>query len=328
MDHLTLIVMADERSPVRRYRLRRRWVTRGPWIVAAWVLLFLALAADWVSLRLDALDVERLRGEAARQGEALGALDAQVGSLAQDLERLRELERKLRVIANLPSAVVEARLPVDGAPTGPPGGQGGAPEEGEEGADAPSPAPVGSGLPDRSAAVSAPLFDEARVSRTAGLAAALVAAASVRERGFEELLAGLQGLSERLAATPSIWPTEGWVTSGFGTRISPFTGRRQFHAGLDIAGDFGTPIVAPAKGRVAFVGRQGGLGQYLVIEHGHGLRTRFAHVSEIFVRRGERVERGARIAAMGSTGRSTGPHLHYGVEVQGKPVNPRDYIVD
>jgi murein DD-endopeptidase MepM/ murein hydrolase activator NlpD len=324
MDHLTLIVMADERSPVRRFRVRRRWVTRGPWVAAAWVLLFLALAVDWVSLRLDALDVERLRAEASRHEEALGALDAQVGSLAQDLDRLRELERKLRLIANLPGAVVEAHVPADAEPA-PSGGQGG--DEAEDGPDAAALAPVGSAPPEAPAASSS-LLDEARLARTAGLAAALAAAASLRERGFRELLEGLQGLSERLAATPSIWPTDGWVTSGFGTRISPFTGRRQFHAGLDIAGDFGTPIVAPAKGRVAFVGRQGGLGQYLVIDHGHGIRTRFAHVSEIFVRRGERVERGARIAAMGSTGRSTGPHLHYAVEIQGKAVNPRDYIVD
>jgi murein DD-endopeptidase MepM/ murein hydrolase activator NlpD len=326
MEHLTLIVVADERSPVRRYRVRRRWVTRGPWLAAALVLLLLAIAADWVRLRRDAVDVGRLRADAARHAETLGALDAQVGALAEALARLREFERKVRVIANLPGAIVEARVPeLEEGAAETSGGQGGAPEEGEEAARAP--APVGAAPPE-AAAVPEPLLDEARLARASALATSLAAVAALRARGLEELVAGLEGRSERLGATPSIWPTAGWVTSGFGSRISPFTGRRQFHAGLDIAGRSGTPVVAPARGRVAFVGRDGALGRSVVLEHGHGVRTRYGHVAEVFVRRGEAVERGARIASMGSTGRSTGPHLHYAVEIHGKPVNPRDYIVD
>jgi murein DD-endopeptidase MepM/ murein hydrolase activator NlpD len=131
-----------------------------------------------------------------------------------------------------------------------------------------------------------------------------------------------------LASTPSIWPTEGWVTSGYGYRISPFTGRRTFHAGIDIASDFGTRIVAPARGRVVFVGRKGSLGKTLKIDHGFGLRTFYGHAAEIHVERGQEIERGERIASVGSTGRSTGPHLHYSVEVNGRSVNPRNYIFE
>jgi murein DD-endopeptidase MepM/ murein hydrolase activator NlpD len=145
---------------------------------------------------------------------------------------------------------------------------------------------------------------------------------------FEELVEGLEGKRHRLASTPSIWPTEGWVTSGYGYRISPFTGRRTFHGGLDIASDFGTPIVAPARGKVVFAGRKGPLGKTLVIDHGFGLRTSYGHAAEIHVEKGEAIERGQRIASVGSTGRSTGPHLHYAVEVKGKSVNPHNYIFE
>jgi len=100
------------------------------------------------------------------------------------------------------------------------------------------------------------------------------------------------------------------------------------HAGLDISAAVGTPIVAPARGRASFVGNKGPLGQALVIDHGHGVKTIYGHTSRIFVKAGETVERGQKVAAIGNTGRSTGPHLHYVVEVNGRPRNPLDYIFD
>ena len=100
------------------------------------------------------------------------------------------------------------------------------------------------------------------------------------------------------------------------------------HAGLDIAATSGTPVVAPARGRATFVGNKGPLGRALVIDHGFGVKTMYGHTSEIFVKAGATVERGQKIAAIGSTGRSTGPHLHYVVEVNGIPRNPLDYIFD
>jgi murein DD-endopeptidase MepM/ murein hydrolase activator NlpD len=143
-----------------------------------------------------------------------------------------------------------------------------------------------------------------------------------------ELVEQLEGRSQRLAATPSIWPTNGWVTSGYGHRISPFTGRRHFHAGLDVASDFGTAIVAPARGRVSFAGRRGPLGKTLVIDHGWGVQTTYGHASELLVARGDEIERGQQIAVVGSTGRSTGPHLHYAISTRGRSVDPSDYILD
>ena len=120
----------------------------------------------------------------------------------------------------------------------------------------------------------------------------------------------------------------GWLTSGYGSRISPFTNRSQFHAGIDIAGERGTDVVAPARGEVVFAGPRGPLGNSLIIDHGYGIRTYYGHSDELYVKRGEVVRRGQRIAALGNSGRSTGPHLHYVVEVAGKAKNPLDYIFD
>jgi murein DD-endopeptidase MepM/ murein hydrolase activator NlpD len=139
---------------------------------------------------------------------------------------------------------------------------------------------------------------------------------------------GLQGKQRRLVSTPSIWPTRGWVTSRFGYRTSPFTGSRQFHAGIDVAGRAGTPVVAPADGRVVHVGQKGALGRTVILDHGYGIRTTFGHNSDVIVQRGQRVERGEKISFLGSTGRSTGPHLHYAVQVDGRRVDPMNYILD
>jgi murein DD-endopeptidase MepM/ murein hydrolase activator NlpD len=133
---------------------------------------------------------------------------------------------------------------------------------------------------------------------------------------------------DRLASTPAIWPAKGWLTSRFGSRVSPFTNRRQFHAGIDIAGERGTDVVASAKGKVVFSGKRGPLGNSVIIDHGHGIRTMYGHSEDLYVKRGETVERGQRIASLGSSGRSTGPHVHYVVEQKGKAVNPLNYIFD
>jgi murein DD-endopeptidase MepM/ murein hydrolase activator NlpD len=152
-------------------------------------------------------------------------------------------------------------------------------------------------------------------------------AASTRQRsGFESLLEKLEAQKNLLAHTPAIRPVSGWVTSRFGYRQSPFTGKREFHKGLDIANRVGTPIVATADGVVSYSGRKGLLGKVVVIDHGHGLVTRYGHVDALKVEVGAAVNRGQVIAHVGNTGRSTGPHLHYEVRLNGVPVNPTAYI--
>ena len=131
-----------------------------------------------------------------------------------------------------------------------------------------------------------------------------------------------------LACTPSIRPTNGWFSSGFGYRISPFTNQREFHKGLDIATRKGTPIIAPADGLVVAAGREGNLGKMISINHGYNLMTRYGHLHKSRVKKGEYIKRGQIIAEVGNSGRCTGPHLHYEVLLNGVPVNPLRYILN
>ncbi len=132
----------------------------------------------------------------------------------------------------------------------------------------------------------------------------------------------------KLSSTPSIWPAQGWISSPFGWRRDPFTGKRRFHEGLDITNRVGTPVVAPADGIVVFAGRNGGYGNVIYISHGFGITTRYGHLYKIFVKVGQHVQRGDVIGEIGNTGRSTGPHLHYEVRMNNKPVNPINFILD
>lgn len=129
-----------------------------------------------------------------------------------------------------------------------------------------------------------------------------------------------------LAATPSLMPAQGWFSHGYGWRNDPFSGEREFHRGVDIVAPVGTPIYAPADGVVSRAGRFGGYGKCVDLSHGHGYVTRYGHMSEIAVLPGARVRRGELIGRVGSTGRSTGPHLHYEVYVGGRVVNPVRFL--
>lgn len=128
------------------------------------------------------------------------------------------------------------------------------------------------------------------------------------------------------ASLPSTWPAHGWVTSEFGEHRG-WRGRGRLHEGVDIAGPVGTPIQAPGDGVITFVGYSHGYGQMIRIDHGYGITTLYGHCSALYVQEGQRVRRGMLIAAVGNTGSSTGPHLHYEVHVDGVPVNPMMYVM-
>lgn len=131
-----------------------------------------------------------------------------------------------------------------------------------------------------------------------------------------------------LAALPTRKPAVGYFTSGFGVRRSPFGGKNKMHEGLDIANRAGTPIRAPADGTVVFADTKSGYGQTVVLDHGYGLETLYGHTRKILVKKGQKVHRGDVIALLGSTGRSTGPHVHYEVHVHGTPVDPLSYLLE
>jgi len=253
---------------------------------------------------------------------------------------VRELERKVRIIANLPGAagiggegVTELAPPIEYD------------EEGEVEAVPPAGVPVEHGPMGGGAWMEPPsavdlmtpeeleregLTTEAarRIDRLAGVAGGVSMQAEVQTAALEELVTQLEQKRHQLSSMPSVWPARGWLTSRFGPRVSPFTGRRHHHAGIDIAARAGTIISAPARARVASIGSRGPLGNSVMLDHGFGVRTVYGHTKEIFVKVGEEVQRGQQLASVGSSGRSTGPHLHYSVQVKGKARDPLDYIFD
>lgn len=140
-------------------------------------------------------------------------------------------------------------------------------------------------------------------------------------------LARMDALESGLESIPQVSPAHvAYVSSSYGYRADPFTGGAAFHAGLDFPGPMGSPIYAAARGRVSFVGRKQGYGNCMEIDHGNGLMTRYAHLSRFGARVGQEVDAGTAIAAMGSTGRSTGSHLHFEVRINDRPVNPRPFL--
>jgi murein DD-endopeptidase MepM/ murein hydrolase activator NlpD len=152
--------------------------------------------------------------------------------------------------------------------------------------------------------------------------------AKIETISFQELDEFFKSQKSLLSSTPSIWPTRGWVTSSFGFRKSPFTGLREKHDGWDIGARLGSNVRVTADGIVVVAGREHGYGKLVEIDHGYGIVTRYGHNSKNIVKVGDRVQRGQKIALVGSTGRSTGPHLHYEVRLHGVPVNPKNYILE
>lgn len=182
----------------------------------------------------------------------------------------------------------------------------------------------------------ASIMDEgAPVSVLSGSDASLLNRFSEMQSYSKNLEKKLRGLStlirhreDLLSSIPSITPTEGYISSTFGHRISPFTGDRVKHNGIDIGAPLGANVLATADGEVIYAGDAGTFGRVVVIDHGFGIITRYAHASRLLVETGAKVARGTSIAVVGSSGRSTGPHLHYEVMVEGKPVDPRGFMLD
>ena len=156
----------------------------------------------------------------------------------------------------------------------------------------------------------------------------LIQRADLLSARFAAVTDSLELNTKRFASVPSIMPTAGWLTSQFSrARVHPLLHTTRPHEGIDVAAPMGAPIVAPASGTVTKVGYENGYGNVLEIDHGNGIVTRYAHCSRIDVRSGQRVTRGQRVAAVGSTGLATGPHLHYEIHINGKVVNPLTYVL-
>jgi murein DD-endopeptidase MepM/ murein hydrolase activator NlpD len=321
MDTYSLIVVSDETSPVRRFSLRKVLIKRAAIGAGIFAATLLGLSIDYVRLRIDNHELGSLRKETVERRAQVAAFEKKMSEVDGRLAKISELERKVRIIANLPGSAAAGGDDVTAIePEVEPGGQGGAEE--------PDATPIHPKHHSRLPVIPGDAGVPERVSLLDQSADYLGSIAKGQGETLEELLRSLEGKRERLEASPSIWPAKGWLTSGFGYRISPFTNGKQFHAGVDIAGSEGTDVIAPARGRVVFAGPDGALGNCVIIDHGYGVRTKYGHNKSFYVKPGEVVARGQKIAALGNSGRSTGPHLHYMVEVNGKTRNPLDYIFD
>ena len=298
-DLVTLMYVPGRSGHIRRFNFPRTWIRRASGIGVVLAVGFLVFGVDYVRARIQLTELEYLRNQTREQHSELVEYADRMALISKDLQRISSFDRKLRVITNMDPA---ASLPLQGI-----GG-------------------VEAQLLDPNELTG--LTRNSRQARMLEGFGALAGAANAEAESLSALITHLESQSARLQSTPSVSPTKGWMTSVFGYRTSPFTGNREFHRGLDIAGRLGTPVIAPADGVVRFSGKNGGLGVTVTLRHGFGTETRYGHLQEATVKRGEKVVRGQQIGLLGSTGRSTGPHLHYQVEVDGKPVNPKNYILD
>jgi murein DD-endopeptidase MepM/ murein hydrolase activator NlpD len=243
---------------------------------------------------------ENLRAE-------LEVRSTELGSLKKEFAGLIVLEEKLRAIAGLKPRQTKAGE----AGTG---GQGG-PEFGET--------------------VFYETDEHPELQLLTGVegmnADALARAIAAARDSFSEILEAFEKEQQRLSSIPSINPVyspDAWISSGYGNREDPFNGKRKFHDGTDIVAPRRTPIIAPADGLVTFSGWREGLGRAVEIRHGYGYRTTYGHNEKLMVKKGATVKRGDVIAYLGSSGHSTGPHLHYEIRLNGKLVNPYQYVIE
>jgi murein DD-endopeptidase MepM/ murein hydrolase activator NlpD len=295
----TVIVVSDHSQAVRKFRVPRRWLRNGAYAGIGVALVGLLTIGHYFALLGAASENSVLKEENSQLRSQVLLVQEKVAHISATLDRVERFDAKLR------TAVTQLQDPERNLAIGPVGNA-------DEDAAVPTPAPAA----------------EASLTALPGKLASLEGEAARQEQSLRELQEYFDDQRSLLASTPSIWPTRGWVTSDFGTRIDPYTAERRMHQGMDIATPHGTPIYTPSDGTVVFIGNQGGYGKVLVIDHGYGVKTRYAHLSEIHVRLGDHVERGAKVASVGNTGRSTGPHLHYEVRVNGIPENPRKFILE
>jgi len=301
----TLIVVPDHDQAVRRFQVDRALVRRVLVGAVAAVALLAVAAVHYTHLLYRASENRALRDENVVLRIQLNAFRERIEHIASTLERVERFDQKLRAVTLLSDpqrnlALGPTAMEIKGAP----------PSTTESEFTA---APAASSETPR--ALSAKLDT-------------LAAEASRSEQSLQELQSFFVEQKSLLASTPSVWPARGWITSDFGQRTDPYTAEKVMHEGLDIAAPFGKEVSAPADGTVIFAGLEGSYGNVLVIDHGYGVKTRFGHLSKVQVRPGDHVHRGDPIGAVGNTGRSTGPHLHYEVRINGLPTNPRKFILD
>jgi murein DD-endopeptidase MepM/ murein hydrolase activator NlpD len=297
----TLIVVPDNDSPVSRYRISRSLLIQVGAVAMFVCGLVVAASGHYLQVARDAAENRILRDENLSLRGQLKAIRQRVDHIGSTLDRVERFDQKLRAM----SLASDSDRGLAIGPTSPP--------TDNHASSSPQVTRVSSSENPRALS--------SRLDK-------LSVAASRQEQSLQELTEYFRDQRSLLASVPSVWPARGWVTSDFGQRLDPYTADRMMHAGMDIAAQPGKPIYAPSNGTVAFAGPEGNYGNVIVLDHGYGIKTRYGHLAELLVKPGDRVKRGEQVGSMGNTGRSTGPHLHYEVRVNGIPQNPRKFLLD
>lgn len=294
----TIIVVPQGSSTSRVIEVTETAMKLGGILALGAVIVALFLGYGTVARSINMYEAQTIAEENARLAADLNTIRGRLARLTDSISTLEIHDNRIRLLANLEPIDPQVHAAGIGGPV-PEGGRSEAKSE----------------LESRASAVRVDVD-------------ALIRRANLLTRSFREAADSLASHTDRLAATPSIMPTTGWLSSAFtAMRDHPILHTARPHEGVDITAPMGTPIEAPARGRVTFSGWETGYGNMVVIDHGYGIVTKFAHASRLLVSVGTRVERGQRIALVGNSGLSTSPHLHYEVHVNGRPVNPLRYLL-
>jgi len=305
-DEVTIVIFPGSLSAPKKLRLPKRLVKFS--ILVSFVVLIGFLGSSfyfiqqYLKLQGSEAELVKLRHESKIRKIQVEKFTQQVKNFETEMVRLERFEKKLRVITALENSPrsIEKNWGVGGP----------------------------YGLSTNSFTTAMGRGAANMVERLSNGLDHLGKQAKIQSISFQELDNFFKNQKSLLSSTPSIWPIRGWVTSGFGFRKSPFTGLREKHEGWDIAARNGSPVRTTADGVVVVEGREYGYGNLVEIDHGYGRVTRYGHNSKNLVKVGDRVKRGQVIALVGNTGRSTGPHLHYEVLLNGVPANPKNYILE
>ena len=328
---ITFLAVSDRKGVSRKITVSSAWIKLAAVFGIVSFILFSAVLVDYFGLLIQSSENKRLRAENTRLKNQFSVVESKLVSLEDEMERVRSFTTKLKIITETNSDDKVLKLTV------------GALNEGEERMlEPPHAHDHGRGPASRFAREDSIFFKNPPLDVRSGELAVkekkdyamlsvrldkAIKTSEMRQQGILELWEGLSQRQSLLRATPSIKPANGWFTSGFGYRVSPYTGRASLHQGLDIAALPGTPVRSTADGVVTYTGYDPGYGKLVSVDHGYGIVTRYGHNSQIFVVVGQKVRRGDVISAVGNTGRATGPHTHYEVRLNNVPVDPMNYIL-
>ncbi|MDF0673989.1 MAG: M23 family metallopeptidase [Nitrospira sp.] len=330
-DAFTVVVFRGSTAKPIRFSFSRKLLRRLLVCLGVVILADLLVVSHYVIRTGEVWELTAFRTEAMSAREQTAAFSTAIDDLKKRLGAMNEVNQRLRVMLGI-------EVPKTGDMAN---GRGGEEVPIPEGGDTIS----GGNEPRPSSGASRQISDgDQEHSSAVGLGSSrdnlqavasvkeglewLSRQATVQEHILDELSQAAEQRSSRWASTPSIWPVKGWVTSGFGPRISPFTEKPAWHDGLDIGAAPNTPVHAPAQGRITSIGYDPKLGNIVRLDHGFGVETLYGHLAKALVKEGQRVERGDVIALVGSSGLSTGPHLHYMVKLNGQALDPTKYILE